>query len=152
MATPQGVASTGSSIAFSAVGPADAEVQLDWEGLTWEDWEEATNIGEFGVSADEATYTPVGTGTKVKVSTIIDNGEVSTEGPFDETDPAISILSTATAARPINPVYVRVTNSKGKVRYFKGNPKQFKEKIGAAGDILMIMANVSVSGDIFYAT
>jgi len=149
---PKGIASAGSEVAFSATGPTDPTLQADWEALTWTVWEECTNIGEFGMSADEATYVPVKSGEKVKISTIIDNGEVTTEGPFDDTDPAVSLLSTATSARPIAPVWVRVKNSKGKFRYFKGNPRNFKEKIGAAGDILMIMANVSVSGDIFYAT
>ena len=145
---PAGVASAGSEIAFSLTGPADPTVAADWEALTWVVWEEATNIGEIGVEADEAEYVPVKSGEKVKISTIVDNGSADAEGPFDPTDPAIQLLQTATDARPISPVYTRVTNSKGRVSYFKGNPRNFKEKIGGAGDILMIGAAVSVSGSI----
>lgn len=146
---PAGVPSAGSELALSSAGPADPTVQANWEGLTWVVWEEATSLGEIGVTADETTYTPVKSGEKVKLSTTIDNGEIPAEGPFDPTDPAIILLKAATDSRPIAPVWCRLTDSKGEVQYFKGNPKNFRKKIGTATDILMVMANVSVSGAIF---
>ena len=129
---PSGVASTGSSIALSALGPTDPTVQADWEGLTWVEWEEATNIGDIGPTGDEQTYIPVKTGDVVKVATSVDNGQVDAEGPYVKTDPAITLLRTATDARPIAPVWCRITDSDGEVEYFKGNPNAAKKKIGGA--------------------
>ena len=146
---PSGVASTGSELALSAAGPTDPTLQTDWEALSWVVWEEATNIGDIGPTGSEQTYTPVKSGEIVKIATSVDNGQVDAEGPYVKTDPAIALIRTATNARPIAPVWCRVTDSDGEVEYFKASPNMAKKKIGGAESILMIGVQLSVSGAIF---
>lgn len=147
MSTGKGRSSIGSKIAFSAAAPATHD-QAGFEALTWVEWLEATEIGEFGASVDQSDYVPVHSGVKHKIASVVDNGDQSISGAYDSSNPAQQLLRAAskTTSKSIS---VRETLPDGDVYYYTAILQG--PKIGAAtatGGVQMISATLGISGEV----
>lgn len=142
----EGVISTGSCIAFSAVAPATFDV-AGFAALTWtDDWQEVTSYGSVGPKANITEYKTVCNGEVHKRPASKDFGTMSITAANVETDENQALLQDAIDATPVEPVYARLTLSTGAIRYFKAYPGSLQDEIGDADSMLMTTVELAVDG------
>lgn len=121
-----------------------------FEGLTWVEVGEVTDLGEFGRVYNQVTHNPLADRRTVKRKGSYDDGNVTMQLALVTGDAGQVILDEA--LDDDNSFPFRVVFQDGAVRYFAAQVMSFPINVGGVDQILSASVQLGIDNDILTAT
>ena len=137
--------SAGSTIAISATLPG-AETSGSYGGLSWTVIGSITDLGSFGKTYNEVSFTPLASRAKQKFKGSYDNGTLALKLAKDKSDAGQVIALAALASD--NAYAFKVVLQDGTIEYFSGRVMSYAIQVGSVDQMTGADVNIGISTNI----